>query len=74
MLFSAELPQTWNRYAYVRNYPILYVDPSGELTAAGIADWIQIQRALRFRTTPSSLHWPPSGPGSIVGYVWKNSR
>ncbi|MGH8245540.1 MAG: hypothetical protein ACREUU_03810, partial [Gammaproteobacteria bacterium] len=23
-------PQRWNRYAYVRNNPLRYVDPSGE--------------------------------------------
>jgi len=26
---GTEQPQSWNRYAYVRNNPLLYVDPSG---------------------------------------------
>jgi len=27
---DAENPQSWNRYAYVRNNPLLYADPSGK--------------------------------------------
>ena len=33
-----ENPQTWNRYSYVLNSPMVGVDPTGEITAAQIAE------------------------------------
>ncbi len=34
-------PQTWNGYAYVRNNPLVYVDPSGEMELS--SQWINQQ-------------------------------
>jgi RHS repeat-associated protein len=30
-------PQTWNRFAYVNNSPVIHVDPNGEYTALAVA-------------------------------------
>ena len=42
-LGSPELPQSWNRYAYVRNSPLTHVDPTGQEAAVAIR---QDQRLL----------------------------
>jgi RHS repeat-associated protein len=35
---KVENPQSWNRYTYVLNNPLLYIDPSGELWVRNTAD------------------------------------
>ena len=34
-------PQTWNRYSYVTNQPMMLTDPTGKVTAAGLAEGAQ---------------------------------
>jgi RHS repeat-associated protein len=42
-------PQKWNRYAYVVNSPILYLDPTGRQEAAGFAMDRDVQDLLTHR-------------------------
>jgi hypothetical protein len=42
---SAGAPQSWNRYAYVMNDPVNYVDPYG-LSFVGMQGFLALQRAL----------------------------
>jgi len=48
-------PQSWNRYAYVRNDPINAVDPSGQ----SVLSWL----AKVFELIPEILFGLPHGPG-----------
>jgi RHS repeat-associated protein len=39
------MPQSWNRYSYARDNPMLYIDPNGEeaMTAVGTLTWTTLE-------------------------------
>jgi len=51
---GAANPQNWNRFSYVLNSPIIYLDPSGRCTVAGhwmpdssaACDWYNVESAI----------------------------
>lgn len=44
----AKIPQSWNRYAYVMNKPLLYIDPTGEIwKKVGEGKWIWVDQCSR---------------------------
>src|SRR5262249_16623255 len=52
-------PQTWNRYAYARNNPLIYVDPDGAavelICSGGNADQCKAQREAELKALQNAV-------------------
>jgi RHS repeat-associated protein len=48
-------PQTWNRYAYVRNQPTSLIDPNGECTAPPGGNGVCLDLYIPTQTVPGSF-------------------
>jgi len=66
---SIHNPQKWNRYAYVVNRPVLYLDPSGKQEAAGFAMDRDVRDLMEHRITEKE-YWArlnARGAGAAAG-------
>ena len=65
VLGKPEIPQSWNRYAYVLNNPLKYVDPTGEAaTGAQIAD--ELDGGIDALENDLSSRLPSSATGILL--------
>lgn len=55
-------PQTWNRYAYVRNYPLMATDPTGMFDAM---DFYDMEEEEETEMMNGGLYGPSAGFGGL---------